>query len=108
MITIRFIGIFLVTLITAGCATPRTATTGTSAIAGTVKFQGRSPRPRPINAGAVPGRVARAMLGERVVVNDNGTLRNVFVYVKQGLDSHATFPTPRGAVVLDQKNRAFV
>ena len=39
---------------------------------------------------------------EEVVVNDNGTLRSVFVYVKAGLGNYS-FPTPTQPVVLDQK-----
>lgn len=39
---------------------------------------------------------------ETVLVNDNGTLRNVFVYVKDGLGDRQ-FPTPREPVVFDQK-----
>jgi plastocyanin len=37
-----------------------------------------------------------------VVVNANGTLANVFVYVKAGLPAGATYPAPTTAVVLDQ------
>lgn len=39
---------------------------------------------------------------ETMVVNDNGTLRNVFVYVKSGLPDGMTFPTPTEAVEIDQ------
>ena len=38
---------------------------------------------------------------QNVVVNDNGTLRNVFVYVKEGLGD-MTFPPPAEPVELDQ------
>ena len=38
---------------------------------------------------------------DEVVVNANGTLANVFVYVKEGLES-LQFPTPNQAVLLDQ------
>ncbi len=37
-----------------------------------------------------------------LVVNDNGTLRWVFVYVKEG-PGNQSFPAPKQAVVLDQK-----
>jgi hypothetical protein len=40
---------------------------------------------------------------QTVVVNDNGTLANVFVYVKSGLGD-MTFPTPSEPVSLDQQN----
>jgi plastocyanin len=38
---------------------------------------------------------------ETVVVGDGGGIANVFVYVKEGLES-LDFPTPSGAVVIDQ------
>ena len=37
-----------------------------------------------------------------VIVNSNGTLKNVFVYVKDGL-AGKTFDTPKEAVIFDQK-----
>jgi len=39
---------------------------------------------------------------ETVIVNDNGTLRNVFVYVKEGVEGK-TFEVPQTAVTIDQK-----
>jgi hypothetical protein len=44
---------------------------------------------------------------EFVVVGDGGTLGNVFVYVKKGLESR-TFPTPTEPVVLDQHGCQYV
>src|SRR3989338_8720267 len=37
---------------------------------------------------------------QRIVVNSNGTLKNVFVYVKEGV-SGKTFPVPTAPAVLD-------
>ncbi len=39
---------------------------------------------------------------ETVVVNDNGTLQNVFVWVKSGSEGWS-FPMPEGDALLDQK-----
>jgi plastocyanin len=39
---------------------------------------------------------------ETVVVNPNGTLANVFVYVKTGLPAGAKYPPPATPVVIDQ------
>jgi hypothetical protein len=39
---------------------------------------------------------------EAVIVNDNNTLKNVFVYVKSGLEGHS-FATPTEPVVFDQR-----
>lgn len=44
---------------------------------------------------------------ERIVVNPNGTLKNVFVYVKEGLENE-TFPAPSAPAVLDQKGCWYV
>jgi hypothetical protein len=38
-----------------------------------------------------------------VVVNPNGTLANVLVYVKSGLPADAKYPTPTTPVVIDQE-----
>jgi hypothetical protein len=40
------------------------------------------------------------------LINDNGTLRNVFVYVKTGLEGKV-FPPPRTPVILDQHGCAY-
>jgi plastocyanin len=40
---------------------------------------------------------------ETVTVNANGTLANVFVYVKSGLAASATFSAPAAPVVIDQE-----
>jgi plastocyanin len=39
---------------------------------------------------------------ETVVVNPNGTLANVFVYVKSGLPANAKYPAPSTPVEIDQ------
>jgi plastocyanin len=74
-------------------------------ITGVVHFEGAAPPPEPVDmsdeptcAAKHPGGAAR----ERVAVNDNGTLRNVFVYVKEGLGDRR-FATPQDAVLIDQE-----
>jgi len=47
------------------------------------------------------------VMTENVVVNDNGTLKNVFVYVKSGLEN-MNFPAPSTPVVLDQVGCQYV
>ena len=79
---------------------PATAAT----ITGTVKFAGSKPRQRRIrmDADAQCANLHQgAVYSEQVVVNDNGTLRNVFVYVKEGLSGR--YPAPSEPVVLDQQ-----
>jgi hypothetical protein len=46
------------------------------------------------------------VLDESVIVNPNGTLKNVFVWVKRGLQGYE-FPTPTEPVVLNQKGCMF-
>ena len=74
-------------------------------ITGKVAFQGQAPKfpaiamdADPVCASMHSGRV----YPEAVVVNDNGTLRNVFVYVKTGLEGKA-MAVPDQPAVLDQK-----
>ena len=80
---------------------PATAAT----IKGKVAFEGSAPKPRRIRMDAEAtcmGLHKEPVYSEEVVVNDNGTLRSVFVYVKEGLGDR-TFPTPKEPVVLDQR-----
>ncbi len=87
---------------TAGPAVdPATAAT----ITATVTFEGQPPAPEMITLTGDPkcvsenGGPQRAV--ERIVVGDNQSLQNVFVYVKDGLVSFG-FPIPSAPVVLDQ------
>jgi len=75
-------------------------------VTGKVSFTGEKPKMATIDMSANPA-CARAHSGgpqksEEVVVNDNGTLKNTFVWVKSGLPDRQ-WPTPSGAVELDQK-----
>lgn len=74
-------------------------------ITGQVNFEGTPPEPELIRMDAEP--TCQEMYDEgpytqTVVVNDNGTLQNVFVYVKEGLED-LEFPTPEEPVILDQE-----
>lgn len=74
-------------------------------VTGVINFEGTPPEPEPIQMDAEPD--CQAMYDEgpfsqTVIVNDNGTLQNVFIYVKEGLED-MTFPTPDEPVVLDQE-----
>ncbi len=80
---------------------------GTATITGSVKFNGKPPRARLIDMAGADEKYAEIHGGERlkpetVVVNDNGTLANVFVWVKTGIEGWS-FPLPQGDAVLDQK-----
>jgi plastocyanin len=74
-------------------------------ISGRLAFSGSAPRRTPIDMGEEPvcaQKHSSPALTETVVVNDNGTLRNVFLYVKSGLPAGARFPVPAEAVEIDQ------
>ena len=71
-------------------------------ITGKISFEGAKPRQVPIRMDAVPACGKGPAYVEEVVVNDNGTLRNVYVYVKEGLGDKS-FPVPAEPVTLDQK-----
>ncbi len=74
-------------------------------ITGKVNFQGKPPKFPPIqmDADAACASLHKTKVyPEAVVANDNGTLRNVFVYVKTGLEGKS-FAVPGDPVVLDQK-----
>jgi plastocyanin len=79
------------------------STAGT--LAGTIKFSGRKPARRRIDMSEDPACVEAHHVkayDESVVVNSNGTLANVFIYLKSGLEGK-TFAVPATAVVIDQK-----
>lgn len=75
-------------------------------IAGSIAFQGTAPKMTLIDVSSEATCHSKAeahpQYTDNVVVNPNGTLRNVFVYVKEGLGG-ATFPPSSEAVVFDQQ-----
>jgi plastocyanin len=72
-------------------------------IAGMVKFEGTAPANAPIRISKDCPQVAGAApVNEAVLVGKDGALRNVFVYVKSGLDAAYTFDTPTAPVELVQ------
>jgi len=77
---------------------------GGATIQGTVKFSGSPPAQERVKMDADPQCLLQhkePVVKQEVVVNPNGTLRYVFVYIKQGLEGR-TFATPGQPVVLDQ------
>ena len=78
-------------------------------IAGSVVFEGTAPSMDAIDMSSesvCAAKHASTPMIEEVVVNGNGTLANVFVYVKEGLES-LQFPTP-GAVLLNQNGCVYL
>lgn len=74
-------------------------------IAGRIVFEGKRPAPKVIDMSedATCSKLHETpVYDQSLVINGNGTIKNVFVYVKQGLEGK-TFQTPSEPVVLDQK-----
>lgn len=74
-------------------------------ITGKVTFTGEKPPSKNISMDAVPACANQhqgPIPAQDTVVNANGTLKNVFVYVKSGLPSRQ-WPVPSTPVALDQK-----
>jgi len=90
-------------------ATPASAPVapvGGGTVLGEVKFVGTAPANPPIDMSEEPKCKADYSTTPReqvVVVNPNGTLADVFVYVKSGLPAGVTYPTPATPVVIGQK-----
>ncbi|RMG69250.1 MAG: hypothetical protein D6715_00150 [Calditrichaeota bacterium] len=79
-----------------------TAPAGSASISGTVKFVGTPPRRRPLRL----DRECAVLHEEKVysqdaVVNEDGALKWVFVYIKEGISQN--FPPPSEPVVFDQR-----
>ncbi len=79
-------------------------------VSGKVSFQGQQPKLAVIHMDQDPVCVNKhpgeAVHVEDGAVNSNGTLPNVFVYVKQGAEKYA-FATPTDQVILDQNGCAY-
>lgn len=74
-------------------------------ITGKVNFQGQAPKFPPISMDAdafCASKHSGKVYPEAVIANSNGTLRNVFVYVKSGLEGK-NMAVPDQPVELDQK-----
>ena len=79
------------------------AAAGSASIQGTVRFDGTAPAPEKIKMDADPvcqQQHATPVYAEGVVVDANGALKNVLVYVKEG--AKGPFATPSSPVVLNQ------
>ena len=73
-------------------------------VTGKVTFAGTKPTPRTIDMSANPicARAhTTAQKSEEAIVNDNGTLRNTFVWIKSGLPDKQ-WPVPTTTVSLEQ------
>jgi plastocyanin len=86
----------------AAAANPVDAATA-GRISGSVRLDGTAPAPARVEMNSDPYCVDNGMATTpAILAGSNGTLQNVFVYVKDGLGD-LKFPVPQAPVVLDQK-----
>ncbi len=101
--SVAAVGVGLVALALAGWT--RGPAQGGATITGKVKFTGAKPTNPVIDMSEEPkckAKYSAPPREETVEVNANGTLANVFVYVKSGPPANAKYPTPTAPVVIDQ------
>lgn len=90
---------------------PGVGATASGEIAGTVKFDGQAPHPKPIDMSKDPS-CAKTHTGapavtENVITGANGGLANVVVYISQGPAGYDTAVSPQ-PVKLDQKGCQYI
>jgi len=89
------------------------ATVGTASaatITGTVKYDGKVPKLKPINMNADPvcaKKHTTPAQSEILVLGAGNTLANIFVHVKSGVPDKA-YPTPTEPVVMDQRGCRYI
>ena len=97
---------FAAALVTLGVAGPdASGVQAGGTVTGRIRFTGTKPAMQRIDMSEEAKCAAKhttPQMTESVVVNANGTLANVFVYVKSGLPAGYTAPAATGAVTLDQ------
>ena len=89
---------------TAAPAAPAAAPAGSASVTGKVAFEGTAPTMEKLKMDAdafCKAAHAAPAYAQEVVVNANGTLQHVIVYVKEG--AAGSFPVPSEPVVLDQR-----
>jgi hypothetical protein len=74
-------------------------------VRGLVRFAGTAPKPQPLSMAAnaqCAKHHRKPVVDESILVNDDGTLRNVVVWIAGGLEGK-TFDPPKEPAVLDQQ-----
>jgi plastocyanin len=86
-------------------ASSASSTTGTASVKGKVKLEGRAPKATLVNMAADPACAKQhptPVLSQDVVVDANGGLQNVVVFIADGLGDR-TFDAPSQPAVIQQK-----
>lgn len=83
-----------------------------ASISGKITFEGKPPKQKKIPTDADPKcaemHADSPLLTEDVLVNPDGTLKNVFVYIKSSLPEGKTYDAPKTPVELDQTGCHYV
>ena len=77
---------------------------GEGSISGTIKFEGKGPKMKPLRIDADPICVANNEVGPRkewLILDENNGIKNVLVFVTEGLNNE--YPPPEEPVIIDQK-----
>lgn len=89
----------------AGRARPAAATPAGASVKGMAKFEGTAPKPANLNMAADPvcakAHASSPAIAEDLLTDGHGGLKNVIVYVSEGLGT-ATFTPPNEPAVLEQ------
>lgn len=102
--SVAAVGAGLLVLALRPAPAPRSAVAGAT-VSGKVKFVGKAPANPAIDMAEEPKCKAKYTTTPHqpvVEVNKNGTLANVFVYVKSGLPADGKYSTPTTPVTIDQ------
>jgi plastocyanin len=100
----KALGIFSVAAIAGALALPQ-AVLAAGKVEGKVTLEGDAPKRKKLRMDADPQCAKQhnaAVLSEEVIVDENGGLSNVFVFVKSGLEGQK-FEAPTEAAIIDQK-----
>lgn len=77
---------------------------GSSSVSGTISFEGTAPTMPRVRLNRECNELNEdGIMAETIVVNDNGTLKNVFIHVTAGLADGYSFAVPSEPVVFDQR-----
>jgi hypothetical protein len=89
-------------------AAPTDTANGPGVITGAALFEGTAPQPRPLPTDSDPlCKPEPGATSEVLVVGPGNALKNVFVYVKDGLGAR-TYAVPNESVLLDQKGCRYI
>ncbi len=87
-----------------------TSTAHADSISGTVKYEGKVPKLKPINMSADPvcaGKHSEPKLSEILVLGEGNTLGNVFVQVTKGVPADKKFEAPTEPAIVTQEGCSY-